>query len=735
MRKPKRASRTSPDSSSAGLRQCLTLILLTSLVASATEGKPKAKTKVFDDVTNVVQVEVPVNVTTRNGEPIRGLTAEDFEVFDLGKRRELVGFEVIDLAALDAAAAEDRIAELPAVARRHFLLLFDFSFSSPTSILKARQAAQSFVLEGMHPTDLVAIASFSLEYGPKLVLTFTPDRAQLARAIDGLRMNRDGASEDPLRFFVDAPRGLTDQGTGAGESNGERSEIREALEESGFESFRAIGNQMQRGARAFERSRITSWSRSMGELAKMLNSVAGRKHVVMFSDGFDSELLLGRAPTVEGNETELQDRIAGRLWLVDGDETYGNVPLQNDIESMLEEFRRADAVIQAVDSSGIQADFDTSIGAAGAKGGDALFFMANETGGHLFEDANDLVGQLRRVLERSTVTYILSFQPQGLALDGRYHRLKVKLKDKRRTKLSHRSGYYAPRPYGGLHPLEKSLLASDAIASAEPSQDVLIDVLAVPFRSTAEMAYVPVIIEVEGETLLALQEEDDLIVEIYAYITDEVGEMRDFFAQLVSFDLRANRDRLKTSGIKYYGHLEIEPGKYLLRVLVRNGTTGRTGVEVVPIEVPPYEAAELQVLPPFFHDSPGRWVLLKERVDEAQSKSVIYPFTVGGEPFVPAAKAALRRNESADLCLVAYNLSAESLDLRSWVIGGDGVAVRDNAFDSVERTVTGISGLDKLRARFDSRNLAVGEYTLRVGMTDPDTGIEQMSSIPFVIEN
>ncbi len=51
---------------------------------------------------------------------------------------------------------------------------------------------------------------------------------------------------------------------------------------------------------------------------------------------------------------------------------------------------------------------------------------------------------------------------------------------------------------------------------------------------------------------------------------------------------------------------------------------------MVPIEVPAYEAAELQVLPPFFHDNPGRWVLLKERLDEEQGESVIYPPTVNG---------------------------------------------------------------------------------------------------------
>lgn len=688
----------------------------------------------FEGSTNVVQVEVPVNVTTRSGEPVRGLTAEDFEVFDSGKKQKLVGFDVIDLTSLEAMEAAQRYEELPAVARRHFLFLFDLSFSSPTAILKARQAAQAFVLESLHPTDLAAIATFSLEHGPRLVVTFTPDRAQLAQAIDTLGLTRrSGGLEDPLRFVVAPPSQIGDLGTGSGESGGETADIRQALEESGFESMRAIGNEMQRSQRSYQRSRISAWSRSMADMAKALNSVSGRKHIIYFSEGFDSDLLLGRQPVLAGREVEYEDRVSGRLWMVDGDETYGNVPLQNDVGDMLNEFRRADAIIQAVDASGLQADFASQRGEGGGKGADALFFLANETGGSLFEDANNLASQLERVLDRSTVTYILSFQPGSLETDGSYHRLKVKLKDRRGLRLSYRDGYYAPRPFEGLHPLEKTLLASEAIATAVDENDVAMDVLAVPFRSSVDAAYVPVIVEVDGRSLLQDQKADDLGVEIYAYVTNEDGEMRDFFTQNVGIDLKKGRRQLAARGLKYYGHLELAPGRYLLRVLVRNGSTGRIGLRAVHLDIPAYDVADLKLLPPFFVDDPDRWLLLRERRGEGQEKTVVYPFVVDGEPFVPAAKASLRRGESAELCLVAYNLEADP-DLAGWVVWPDGSVEPSEAFELVERTVTGISGLDKLRAQFSPRGLSAGEYLLRIALKDPATGVESTSSIPFVVQ-
>ncbi|MEO1367384.1 MAG: hypothetical protein AAFX50_09420, partial [Acidobacteriota bacterium] len=72
-------------------------------------------------------IEVPVQVVDRGGAPIRGLTAQDFTLFDDGERQDIKGFEVVDLATLSPTRAETRraVEQLPAVARRHFLLLFD----------------------------------------------------------------------------------------------------------------------------------------------------------------------------------------------------------------------------------------------------------------------------------------------------------------------------------------------------------------------------------------------------------------------------------------------------------------------------------------------------------------------------------------------------------------------------------------------------------------------------------
>lgn len=697
-----------------------------------------AQEPTFEDVADVVEVQVPVNVVTRKGEPIRGLTAEDFEIFDQGRKQEITGFDVVDLQVLEPGnlgGPEALEAAIPSAARRHFLLLFDLTFATPSSVTKARRAAREFVLRELHPTDLAAVATFSMDVGPRLLVTFTPDRAQLARAVQTLgapQLLEQQGAVDPLRFMIEDParasmsstftEGDLDQGQFAG------------LDQEVQAYLQVVAKQMGKWEKSYQRGRVSSWVAALESMAQALSSVDGRKHVVFFSEGFDGRLMFGRGPDPQ-DEAAQEDRRNldfNRSFMVDSDDIYGNTALQQQMSRALESFRRADCVIQAVDISGLGSD-SAEHRRAHTVGQDALFYMANETGGTLFEDTNDLGSELDEVLTRSSVTYLLSFEPSELERDGSYHSLEIRLGRDRQGRLSHREGYFAPRPFEDLHPLEKSLLASDAIASAAPRRELDLNVLVAPFRANEDQAYIPVIIEVGGEKLLADHAEDEaLSAEFYTYVSDDEGRMRDFFSQMATLNLTGEgRDAMRATGVKYYGHLELEPGEYLVRVLVRNASTGRTGVESVPVSVPDFAAADLQILPPFFIEPPGReWFMVREQ-REGQGETVVYPFTVKGSPFVPAAGPVLEPGEDKDLVLVAYNLDDGAVELDGKVFTPDGREIDAGRLSLVERTVTGIGGVDKLLARFRVNDLESGTYTLQVALEHPDTGVARVKSIPF----
>ncbi len=708
--------------------RALALALLAAAAAAAQTAEEK-----FEGLEQVVEVEVPVNVLTRDGEPVRDLTVEDFEILDNGAPQEITGFRLIDLDLVQPGPTRTEIEEaIPATGRRHVLFLFDLSFSTPQAVLRAREAAREYALRGLHPTDLVAVATHAIESGARLVVTFTPDRAQVARAIDTLGAPRllQLAQRDPLRFIIDDPERVArdaSQGLGGGDDA-----TIQRNRESVSQHIAIIANEMAKVEKSFLRGRVSSWSHSMAELGRYLDSVRGRKHIVYFSEGFDGRLVFGRQPSADDPDTvrDMENLASGQSWLVDTDNIYGNTLAQTDLSLMIEEFRRADCVIQAVDIGGLRAD-TAAEERARSVGQDALFYIANETGGNLFQDANDFGSQLERAMERSTVTYLLSFRPSEVAYDGAYHHLKVKVEAPSPVRVSAREGYYAPRPYEQLHPMEKTLIASDAIAAATPDESVPLHVLAAAFKAGPGAAYVPVIIEARGEELLEGHEAEQLAIEFYVYATDERGEMKDFFTQLVTLDLAAARQAFAEAGVKYYGHLDLAPGDHLLRVLVRNSTTGRSGVATVNLEVPAYDAADPVLLPPFFVESESRWLLVREKAPEYE-RTVAYPFTVNGEPYIPAASPRLENGDKAQVCVVAYNLAADAaVDGR--IVAADGTVVETAGLGPVERTVTGIDGLEKFVATFSPSQLPRGEYTFEVALTDPRGGMTQTNSMPFSV--
>jgi len=158
----------------------------------------------FSESTDIVAVEVPVQVV-RDGKPVRGLTAADFEVYEGRQKQAVTGFEVVDLATVPAnvRGAAPQAPRLPMSARRRFVLMFDLGFSSASAMTKARQAAKD-LLTTFHPTDLVAVASILPSKGPQLLVGFTSDRKLVENAIDRLdpvQMRSAGfqvAAGDPL---------------------------------------------------------------------------------------------------------------------------------------------------------------------------------------------------------------------------------------------------------------------------------------------------------------------------------------------------------------------------------------------------------------------------------------------------------------------------------------------------------------------------------------------------------
>jgi hypothetical protein len=154
----------------------------------------------------------------------------------------------------------------------------------------------------------------------------------------------------------------------------------------------------------------------------------------------------------------------------------------------------------------------------------------------------------------------------------------------------------------------------------------------------------------------------------------------------------------------------------------------------VPLDVPAYSSKEPELLPPMFAEAPGSWVLVRQKEAETDGeRSVVYPFTLKGEPYIPSARPTLASNRAAQVFLVGYNFGPGNLSVLGQVADAQGRKIEGGNLTLVERTATGIPGLDKLVATFSPSGLSAGGYTLTVEVTDPATGTREVNSLPFVV--
>ena len=686
---------------------------------------------------DVTVVEVPVRVLDRSGEPVRGLTAADFTLLDQGRPQTLTAVDAIELGN-PAGTVERR--SVPSAARRRYLLLFDFAFARPNSVVAARRAARDFILDGMLDTDLAAIGTYSSQTGVRLLVTFSSDRAALAEAIETLGLEPAERS-DPLQFAYRTRRPSMGPVRNESARHTEDTARRQAQL---AEIVRTMASVDRSRIDESERGRVKSLLQSLRALGHVLDVVEGRKDIVLLSEGFPSRLLIGGPETKD----EQQGLVKGELWKVDADRRYGSVALRSDLSDMGELLKRTQCVIHTVDIAGFVDEAErTGPSEAGVSlpraSENALFDLSSETGGETFRGRNDIEGELRRLARSTSLVYVLAYRPDRREGEGQYHALKVKV-GRSGVKVVSRPGYFERRDFRQRTPLERSLEAADIIANEVPFSQIAPRLLAAPFAGPTPggEALLSVAIEIPGGELLQDERGDHTTLEVYAYAFDESQRVADFLFEPLGLDVVKARPRLAAGGLRYFGELRLPPGEYRLRALVRNTNTGRTGLAVANLRVPPFKAGEPLLLDPVFLE-PGaaNWFAVRGSAREGQSVPPVSPLaslgTGGGENVVPVASAHLAPGSIAKVCLVTYHFGApgqngDALRIGGEVLDADGRALSPAAISVVGRTAPEPDGRRLWWLGFTAPpDLAPGRYGLRVFLEDPSTSTRREASARF----
>ncbi|PYQ60383.1 MAG: hypothetical protein DMF58_08435 [Acidobacteria bacterium] len=641
------------------------------------------------ETVNVNLVEVPVTVVDSSGNPVRGLTAANFELTDNGTRREITAFDKIDFASSDTITA---ISPLNPNARRQFMLLFDLGYASPNALTRAQEAARKFVTDTVLPRDLVAVGTIEPDRGFRLLTAFTTDRALIASAIGDPRSFK---GSDPLQIAnqTEAFKPVQES-TGSGNGNAAIA-AEEQIETAG---------RMQHMNEAAVRQRIDREVDSLGALAKMLRAVPGRKQIVLLSEGFDPKYLQGRDARAAQETAKENDQVLhGESYNVDMDARFGNATSQSTLDHMAQYFKQSDVVLNSIDIQGLRVQNNIQSGAT-INSNAGLFLLSRPTGGEVFENVNDVKTNFQRMLHQQEVVYVLGFQAPTQK-PGTFHNLRVKLVNvPGSAKVFSRAGYYEG---GGETAMERTLSNAEIIVNDIPQSDVHLTALSAAFPTSDKNLQVPVILELNGNDLVKDAKGNAAKVEIYVYAFDSDGIVRDRLYQVLNLDLRKVGEKLRASGLKYYGTMSLPPGTYAIKSLVRSVDSDRRGFARTDIVVSRPEAVAFSAVP---MEEQAKWVLVK---GDSHASSAAYPFVLNGQQFFPTT-VARKNGEPQKVALYVSGAKTEDLtwetNPKTTFLGradGAGAAAVVLQLDPKDANVASLDITVKKKGTNDARKMSV----------------------------
>lgn len=389
----------------------------------------------FVETVDVSVVNVDVYVTDRDGNPMTGLTRDDFELRVDGKPETITNFFAVTggavteatTAEVDAEAPEQPAprqppppsseTEVPESQRLWMVIYVDNSHLDPLNRNRVFRQLREFLNDTVDATDQVMVMSYERTLNVRQ--PFTSDAQAVARTL----------------IDLETVSGRSSAGAG------EREEILSAIDDA--ESSVEVSARIRLHAESI-RNDMQFTIDALSETVRSLAGLPGRKAVVYLSNGIPmtpgSDLFYAQHQKFrEGSALarEVEFNLSRRFEELTNLANANRVGFYTLDAAGLEVGAGMDAEYRG---RSVSADWHSSVLAAHqANVDDPLRYMAYRTGGLAILNTNDVGPGLRKVAAAFDSYYSLGFS-RNVRVDGRYHKIKVRLKQKGLT-VRHREGF------------------------------------------------------------------------------------------------------------------------------------------------------------------------------------------------------------------------------------------------------------------------------------------------------
>ena len=541
-------------------------------------------------------VLVNVTVKDKNGNIVPDLKPEDFTILEDNKPQKVVSFDVehIDAVAnrdvaqtrpLAGAAQPAAPAPPPAAAsatdqfkdRRLIVLFFDLSAMEPDEIDRAVTSAEHYVDTQMAPADLVSIVSL----GSALLVNqdFTSDRDLLNKQLQA--------------FGAGSGQGYEEGTTGTTEGTPDTGQ-----------PFTADDTEYN----IFNTDRRLEALRSVAE---KLAHVQQKKSLIYFSSGMDRTGIENQAELRAAINAAVRSNLA--IYTMD---LRGLQALVAGGEAQNASLRGTSAYSGQATINALNSNFTTQ---------ETLVTLASDTGGRAFLDSNDFGQVFKGVQQDTSSYYLLGYHSTNLARDGRYRRIVVKVKIPG-VKIDYRRGYYAPADYRHSTKEDKELQLQEELASELPSTDLPLYLSTAYFRLEANKFFIPISLAVPGSQIpfTRSSDRDKATLDVIGLVSDNerhpLTRIRDTVKLAVGIS-----SEVRMKNVQYDTGVDLPPGKYQLKFVVRENQTGRMGSFETDLNVPDLKSQPLKMSS----------VVLASQLQSAKKGSTPNPLIRDGQKIIP----------------------------------------------------------------------------------------------------
>lgn len=640
-------------------------------------------------------VEVQAVVTDAQGNPVTGLTQDDFEIRENNRPQTIAAFSTVDIPIeRDERPLYSPTAITPDVltnsGREGRVYLIAFDDIPPTYALRARVFLRRFIERHVGANDIVAIGYFSV--GARNSQEFTSNKRVLLQSLD--KFTGGFTAEAPVAAAA-APEAAAGDDT----ADAQATQAPARPEAGTLENLDGLD--------AEARFKLRGRMKAFRDIVEFLAQVPGQRKSLLYLS------------------TGIGDAVSSVI-----DYQGGVMPIEmEDAHIAMRAAATGNVAIYPIDPRGLQADGGgefTSLEETQAAGQTAAArlsaisnarMLAESTGGFAFLNQNNFDRAFERLVQENSSYYVLGYYSSDDRRNGRFRRMEVRVK-RPGLQVRSRSGYLAPRgrpsnesaaPTTGKPPV-LSAATSSALATPMPARGLPMKFVAAPFKGPGKEASVALVMSVDPNTLGLMQKDGVFAgkVEIAYGATSNRARMIGSEYHVATLALRPETmARGNTTGFHILSEMRLDPGTYQIRAAIGNGDL-KAGSVVYDLEVPDFSRGALQM---------SGVALTASSMAGVTALAPKNPL----RDFLPTAPTTVREFSASDRLVVFVEVydnlktdAAHTVDLKATLRAEDGREIRSVSEERSSAELTGGTGGFGFRADLPLEDAAPGLYVIHI---------------------